>query len=131
MIKQNKKVYYAHSLKIYNTKREKREFRFLKRKFSEVWNPNMDIKWDNKSKMKPYLEAVKNSDIVVVSEYMKHIGKGVYEEIKTALNHVILVLCLKKKFLRYRLLEVKDVELTDELDWKITYGKVILLENNT
>ena len=126
MRKQNKKVYYAHSLQIYNTKREKRELRFLKRKFSETCNPNTDITWDNGTKMQPYFEAVKNSDIVVVSEYMNQIGKGVYEEINTALIHKILVLCLKKKFLRYRLQQVKDVEMANELDWRITYGKVIL-----
>ena len=126
MRKQNKKVYYAHSLQIYNTKREKRELRFLKRKFSEICNPNTDIAWDNRTKMKPYFEVVRNSDTVIVSEYMNHIGKGVYEEIKKALNHKILVLRLKKKFFRNSLEQVKNVEYINENDWKITYGKVIL-----
>ena len=126
MRKQNKKVYYAHSLQIYNTKREKRELRVLKKKFSEVCNPNTDITWDNKTKMEPYFEAVRNSDIVVVSEYMSHVGKGVYEEIKTALNHKILVLHLKKKFFRYRLHHVKDIKIIKRKDWRINYGKIII-----
>ena len=131
MRKQNKKVYYAHSLQIYNTKREKRELRFLKRKFNEVCNPNTDIIWDNRTKMQLYLKTVRNSDVIVVSEYMNHAGKGVYEEIKTALRNNILVLCLRKRFFKYKLQQVKDVESANELDWKITHGKVILLEVNT
>ncbi len=123
-----KKVYYAHSKCIYNTKREKKELRFLRKKFSSVYNPNTAIKWDNTTKMEPYFKAVKNSDIVVVSEYRYHVGKGVYDEIKIAINSNILVLCLKRKLLKYRLQQVKSVKLVNEQDWKITYGKVILYD---
>ena len=123
-----KKVYYAHSICIYNTKREKKELRFLRKQFSSVCNPNTDITWDNTTKMEPYFKAVKNSDIVVVSEYSYHIGKGVYDEIKIAINSNILVLCLKRKLFKYRLQQVKGVKLVNEQDWKITYGKVILYD---
>ena len=123
-----KKVYFAHSIHIYNTKREKKELRFLRKQFSSVCNPNTDITWDNTTKMEPYFKAVKNSDIVVVSEYRYHIGKGVYDEIKIAINSNILVLCLKRKLFKYRLQQVKSVKLVNEQDWKITYGKVILYD---
>ncbi len=126
MRQHNKKIYYAHSLQVYNTKREKRELRFLKKKFDEVCNPNTEIIWDNATKMKPYFEAVKKSDIVVVSEYMSHIGKGVYEEIKTAFIHKILVLCLRRKFFRFHFQYVKDIKIENENDWQISYGKIIL-----
>ena len=120
------KVYYAHSKLIYNTKREKKELRFLRKKFSSVFNPNTNLIWDDTTKMEPYFRAVKNSDILVVSEHKNHIGKGVYDEIKTALNSNILVLCLKRKFFIFRLKKVKDVELVNEGHWKIYYGKVNL-----
>lgn len=121
-----KKLYYAHSMLIYNTKREKKELRFLRKNFSSVCNPKTDITWDNTIKMEAYFKVVKNSDIVVVSEYKNHIGKGVYDEIKTAINSNILVLCLRKKLFKCRLQQVKGVELVNEQDWKITYGKIIL-----
>lgn len=120
-------VYYAHSILIYNTKREKKELKFLRKKFSSILNPNTDIKWDDTTKMEPYFRAVKNSDIVVVSEHKNHIGKGVYDEIKTALNRNILVICLRRKFFIYRLRKVKDIELVNEEDWRIYYGKVKML----
>ena len=119
-------VYYAHSILIYNTKREKKELRFLRKKFSSIFNPNTDIIWDDTTKMEPYFRAVKNSDILVVSELKNHIGKGVFDEIKTALNSNILVLCLRRKFFKYSLRKVKDVELLNEEDWKTYYGKVKL-----
>ncbi len=119
-------VYYAHSILIYNTKREKKELRFLRKKFSSIFNPNTDIIWDDTTKMEPYFRAVKNSDILVVSELKNHIGKGVFDEIKTALNSNILVLCLRRKFFKYSLRKVKDVELLNEENWKTYYGKVKL-----
>ena len=121
-----KKVYYAHSKLIYNTKREKKELQFLRNKFTSVCNPNTDITWDNTTKMEPFFKAVKNSDIIIISEYKKHIGKGVYDEIKLAINSHISVLCLRKKLFKYRLHQVASVELVDEKNWKIKYGKVIL-----
>ena len=95
------KVYYSHSLLIYNTKREKKELQFLRKKFSFVFNPNTDIIWDKTKKMEPYFRAVKNSDLIVVSEFKSHIGKGVYDEIRIALNNNILVLCLRRKFFTF------------------------------
>ena len=77
-------------------------------------------------KMEPYFRAVKNSDLIVVSEFKNHIGKGVYDEIRKALNNNILVLCLRRKIFTFFLCEVKDLELVNNDDWKINYGKLKL-----
>ena len=122
-----KKVYYAHSKLIYNTKREKKELEFLRKKFSSVFNPNIKISWDNNTKMEPYFKAVKNSDIVVASEYKKHIGKGVFDEITTAINNNITVLCLRRKLFKYQLYKIANVEIVNDQDWKKKYGKIVLL----
>ncbi len=92
-----------------------------------VCNPSKDIEWDNSTKMEPYFETVKNSDIVVASEFKNHIGKGVFDEIKSALYHKIEVFCLRKNLFRFRLLQVKNVELVDVTNWKIRYGKIRLM----
>ncbi len=120
------KVYYSHSVLIYNTKREKKELRFLEKKFSSIINPNTDIRWDETTKMEPYFRAVKNSDLVVVSEFKNHIGKGVYDEIRIALNNKIPVLCLRRKYFEFFLSIVKDLELVNKEDWSIYYGKLRL-----
>ena len=122
-----KKIYYAHSMYIYNTRREKKELEFLRNEFQSVCNPNKDITWDNNTKMEPYFEAVKNSDIVVASEYKKHIGKGVFDEIMTAINNNITVLCLRRKLFKYQLYKIANVEIVNDQDWKKKYGKIILL----
>ena len=57
---------------------------------------------------------------------MNHIGKGVFEEVKTALHESIIVFCLRKRLFRYRIQQVKDIKLISERDWRIKYGKVIL-----
>ena len=124
MKKSNKKVYYAHSLLIYNTLREKRELKFLKRKYNNICNPNGEIKWYGS--IIPYLNKVKESNIVIFSEYKNFIGKGVYLEIKTALENNIQVLCLRKKLLQYKLFTIKKIKLFNQFDWKIEYGIIFL-----
>lgn len=103
MIEPNKQVYYAHSLKIYNTRREKNELRYLKRKFFKIFNPKTELQWDSMTKMQPYFEAVQGSTLIIASEYKKYIGKGVFDEIKIALKNKIPAFCLKKKFLNLSL----------------------------
>ena len=124
MEKKQKQVYYAHSMLIYDTRREKKELKFLKKHYKFVCNPNTDIKWDDAMEMEPYFKAIKSCDLLICSEYKNHIGKGVYDEIRTALNNNIIVLCLKKKLFRYRLHNIKDLILKNENDWKIKYGKI-------
>jgi len=121
----NKQVYYAHSLKIYNTKREKKELRYLKKKFFKIFNPKTELQWDLITKMQPYFEAVQGSCSIIVSEYKKYIGRGVFDEIKIALKNKIPAYCLKRKFFRFKLIKIKDVKYIG-IDWKIYYGKLIL-----
>lgn len=119
-------VYYGHSLLIYDTEREKEELNFIKKTFptSKIINPNTDIPW--KGDMDIYLEKVRFSDLIIISEYLDHIGHGVFDEIKTAIKHNISVKCLRKDAQGFVLLDVKDVEVYDADDWKINYGTVII-----
>lgn len=125
MIEPNKQVYYAHSLKIYNTRREKNELRYLKRKFFKIFNPKTELQWDSMTKMQPYFEAVQGSTLIIASEYKKYIGKGVFDEIKIALKNKIPAFCLKKKFFKFKLIRIKDIKYIG-IDWKKYYGKIIL-----
>ena len=121
------RVYYAHSKQIYNTNREKKELAFLRKHF-DVLCPNTDIGEHNN--IEPYLEAVKTCNRVVCSEYKKHIGKGIFEEIRCAFEESKRIFVLRKRKKRYHLLEILGkahkygVVYDDEADWKINYAKL-------
>lgn len=119
---QAKVYYYAHSKLIYNTTRERAEEKFLKKKFKVV-NPNTDM--GEMGSMIPYLQKISCVDGVVFSEFQKHIGKGVYEEVKHSILLGKPTYCLRKTLLGYKLIPIKEIpEVSDEYDWKVGYAKV-------
>ncbi|KKN34220.1 hypothetical protein LCGC14_0795690 [marine sediment metagenome] len=118
-----KRVYYAHSIKIYDTSQEVRELAYLNKEFT-VFNPKNEIRWNSLTKMTPYFEAVKKSDILVASEYKNHVGRGVYDEISIALSNSIPSFVLRKEH-NFKLLEIQALKLDDIYDWKVYYGIII------
>ena len=70
------RIYYAHSLRIYNTEQEQLELKQIAELCSsrEIINPNGTI-----SEMSGAYRLINQSSGVVASEYQRHIGKGVYE----------------------------------------------------
>lgn len=111
-------IYYAHSKRIYDTKQEKKERDFLEMRFKVIC-PNRDM--NELGNIQPYLDKIGTCEMVICSEYKKHIGYGVFAEIKHALqlNKPIFVLRSKK------LIPIQNCEVVDETDWKIYYGKII------
>jgi len=119
------RVYYAHSMQIYNTERECRELAFLKGIHPNLICPNNDLGKIDKG-MAGYLKIASWADKVICSEYKNHIGSGVFSEIELALKKNIPVYCLKKVKRKYKLLLVKGVYIIDIFDPKINYAKVQL-----
>lgn len=117
-------VYYAHSLFIYNTSREIRELLFLKKTFDKIINPNGDIVW--RGSMRPYLEAVRKSAVLVCSEYKGCVGRGVFDEVMTALRKGIPTFVLRSFLGSVRMKEVAGLIYVSNDDWKIRYGKLKL-----
>jgi hypothetical protein len=117
-------VYYAHSKRIYGTDREREELMWLREAFPWVVDPNSDI--GEAYIIDPYLDAVSKCKMVVVSEYEKHIGKGVYQEIEHAFDKGIQVWVLKKQTDGYYIYRVADIKVVDETDWAIRYGRVVV-----
>ena len=89
MEKKQKRVYYAHSMFIYDTRGEKKELKFLKKHYNFVVNPNPDIKWDNAKEMEPYFKAIKSCDLLICSEYKNHVGKVVSAERSPVQNFTV------------------------------------------
>ena len=116
-------VYYAHSKKIYGTKREKQELVFLEKIFKKVICPNRDM--GEKGRIQPYLDRVKKSKLVVVSEYRKHIGKGCFCEIKQAQVNNISVLVLRKDEKGFYFKSVQKMYHVDKNDWAVGYGAIL------
>ena len=116
------KVYYSHSMKTYDKEQEKIELDFLQNKFERIFNPNKEIKYKSKKGLKPYLNAVKKSDLVVCSEFEGHIGKGVFREISIAFAFEIPVLCIKGTYPNFELKEVIGIKIVDKEDPRVKYG---------
>ena len=120
-------------MKIYDSEREQEEISFIKTAFSKgfrIINPNTDIEKKNKEKpsseiMKLCLKAVKKARIVICSEYHDHIGKGIYQELELVLEKKIPVFCIVKKDSEYGLKKVVSLEIDNEKDWSVSYGKLI------
>ena len=75
MSKEIKKTHYAHSIQIYGRFQEKKELKYLAKKFSNLVDPNNDM--GELGTMTPYLKMVRTCKIVVFSEYEGYIGPSV------------------------------------------------------
>lgn len=117
------RAYYAHSMHIYNSPREKKELAYLRRRFN-VLCPNNDI--GHITPFSKYLRISAWADVVVVSEYKGYVGRGVYEEVEQALKLKQTVYCIRENDTGLILLPVKQVEIHNSGDWKRNYGRIIL-----
>jgi hypothetical protein len=116
-------IYYAHSRCIYDTIREMNEYAFLYDYYSpqKVINPAfLPFKG-----MKKYLEYVSHCNEVVASELDGYIGKGVFCEIARAMSDGIPVKVLRKKGKEYTLESVTGIQVLNQHDWKVKYGKIL------
>ncbi len=114
------KVYYAHSMRIYHTKREEKELCFLSKSGFNIVNPS-EVEFKN---MKDYLDMVSACKMVILSEYKKGIGKGVFMEVAHALYKNIPVFVLCKLLGIFYLKPVKSLKIKDRDNWRV-YGGII------
>jgi len=112
-------IYYAHSLRLYNTDIEQLELKQIAELFPKlkILNPNGMI-----TDIKEAYKLIDKSDSVVASEYQQHIGKGVYDEICHALSKKKQVAVLRGGRL-FRVYSEHQIEVLD-IDWQIHYAKV-------
>ncbi len=108
------KIYFAHSIKQYDTFFERKCIEMIKQKFptGKIINP----KDYYLGYMEEYLDIVKQCDIVVFTRWNGYITSGVAQEIQTALK-------LKKPVFEIRkgkLVEIKKMPRTKVLDYEDT-----------
>lgn len=114
------KIYYAHSKKIYNTRKEEAEYAKIRKQFPDarIVCPNRDL--GELGSMESYLRVVGTCDAVVCSEYKRLIGKGALTEVLFAISSGKPAYNLSKKFKN-----VKSFELVNQgRDW-VGYAKLI------
>jgi len=116
------KIYYAHSMRIYDTTREDKEYQFLSQ-LGVVDNPNDGL---GKRRIEDFLKRVLHCDQIICSEYKGYIGRGVYEELTVAISENIPAYVLRKRKIlgRFHLKEVKALKIVNDSDWQIRFGKV-------
>ncbi|MCF8227004.1 MAG: hypothetical protein K9J30_14095 [Bacteroidales bacterium] len=118
-----KKIYYAHSMQLYDSVQEMNEHAYLWKlyKGDNLINPkNLEF-----NKPKKFFDFVAGCDLVVASEIDGFIGKGVFCEIARALSEDIKVLVLRRIGKEYSLEPVIGIVIENENDWKVKYGKII------
>ena len=67
--------------------------------------------------MSLFLKSVRESDLLVFSTNKNIVGKGVYQEVKTALHYHIPVFVLEKRNNIYAFYHLKSIEIVNERDW--------------
>jgi hypothetical protein len=104
-------VYFAHSKLDYNTKAEKDAIKTLSAIYN-VFCPNNNL--GETGSMYHYLNIVKWCDETVVLEHKELVGKGVYEEVQTALQNKKPTFVLRAG----KLLKVTGVKVVNSDNWK-------------
>jgi len=91
------KIYYAHSKRIYWSKREEKEIAVIQDKYpkAEIVNPSGIFRREMDWQLFMANEFPR-MDLVVFSDFKGYIGKGVFEEINTAIGLEIPVLYLNE-----------------------------------
>lgn len=105
VINKNTRIYYSHSMTVYNTDREREDLEFLRSLSDKVICPNNDI-GTCKRGMKAYLKIVEWADLVVVSVVDGKLTSGVYAEMKEAFKLNVPVKLINDK----RFIDVTDFE---------------------
>ena len=125
------RVYYAHSMNIYKSKKERKELKIIKKTLSkaEIINPAVyEKKWKGsmgKEVMKKCLDLLSNSDIVVFSAIEQngnyYVGKGVFIEVKFAEE-----LGMEIYFIGEELVKGYSLDMYNDNDWALKFGIVKL-----
>ena len=113
-------VYYAHSMLKYNTNVEHIEQDYIVKCFPgiQIINPGV-FKY---SDMSQYLSEVKKCNIVIFTEYKKHVGRGVYEEVQEAKRVGIPTFLLRDGIFYNVMLEIYNCD-----EWAVYFAKVVIL----
>ena len=124
-------IYYAHSMKIYDKKQEKREIKLIKQIYpnADLINPaKYERKWkklSGKEIMKKCLDLLSKSDVVIFSAVKLDngyfIGRGVFVEVKFAIE-----LKMKVFFIIDKLEHNFTIDVFDENDWELKFAKINL-----
>lgn len=119
-----KTAYYAHSMRIYNSQREKEEFEFIKTRFNgKVICPNKEL--GELGNIDEYLKVVKGCSVLYISEYKEFIGKGVFLECRCAMENEIPIYLIRKDVGNELFTQkVKEIERSCYSDF-IRFGTVI------
>ncbi|MCP6719589.1 MAG: hypothetical protein KJI71_05230 [Patescibacteria group bacterium] len=75
--------------------------------------------------MIPYLQAVRESDLLIFSTNNNIVGKGVYQEVKTALQYKIPLYVLKRQNRTFAFYGLESIKIINERNWT-NYAEVEL-----
>jgi hypothetical protein len=113
-------AYYAHSLRIYGTKLERKQGRRIRRCGYKVVNPNgllSEATWKDDA-----VRLILDADVVICTEYQQHIGRGVAWELEYAFGLHKPVFVLRGR----SLIPLKPSSVVVlGLDWAIRWARIV------
>jgi hypothetical protein len=120
------RIYFAHSKLDYGTPVEDWTRRFISRQFADadVLCPHRDI--GEATAVGAYNKLVSWASVVVVLEHRNTVGRGVYQEITTALAHKIPVFAVRRR----KLVPIVGIKVMDEESWADGYGVLLAVRWN-
>jgi len=126
-------LYFAHSLRDYNTPRSRQALVQIARlcPHSTIHNPeDFDGEFKRVADRIGWVPAYKQiltervlDGGVVVLEHQDHIGRGVYEEVRISLTELKIPAWVLRAGV---LVPVESVELAEADDWRVHYGKIVV-----
>ena len=114
-------IYYAHSMKIYGSERERKELRRLREEFPKgcIWNPNRPYIQGHKNPMGACLNIVKDAWIagIAFSHDNRKIPSGVYDEIQAAKKNRKTIYIIESDRIRIYYGNIKLTKKDRATDW--------------
>jgi hypothetical protein len=121
-------VYYVHSLRKYDTIEEQEEIQLMEKKFEAIYNPNNSHikRLRGEAAMKECYRVIRHEQVdgLVFSTYKGHIGRGVYEEIYTAIRANKCVYYLHDGVIEPF---TGKLQIVDVNDWSVRYSRPVVM----
>jgi len=120
------KVYYAHSNQITNSPDHRKELKYLREvafKGADVIDPAYHLKQGQS--MDYYINAAKECEAIVVTEFLGFIGRGTYSLLAKLLKDMpdeVFLMRPNGDDEKYKFEKIKEIKLNEPSDWAVRYG---------
>lgn len=116
------KIFFSHSKKTFDTRKERRELKFLEDYYSDkvIICPNHDF--GEISDARQYNPTIDICSILIVSERKGYLDMGEFVSVARAFSNKTPVFAIRTYELEFYLTQVTGIEIINESDWIDKYA---------